>query len=347
MSRRAASGWRGALAVASLAVVTLAVAACGGDPSGTTGPTAGARLQLTVSGLVALDAVTQGRYEAWSLDASGGATSLGTLAVSGTQAATLDVAFPSSTPSSILVTVQAPGDAATTPSVHRLLTDDFRNDRATLEVDDALTLGGLALKQLPGQFTMFSPSDNYKNGYPSFEECGVWLFNMAPRLTPQNDMWVRLTPLTSGWTYEGWMVRDYGAADAIWLSYGKFVPDASGAVTTRDDTGWGAYSGVMDFKTAGEEEFPGDDWFANPLGFPLPSSLHLPLDLREKTSSGASRWTHVLTIEPMSDKGEAIGSERPFAVRPYRDAFGDGAPGIARTITFRPDGVPRGEAVRR
>jgi hypothetical protein len=193
---------------------------------------------------------------------------------------------------------------------------------------------------------MFSPSDNHMNGYPSFEECGVWLFNIAPRLTPQNDAWVRLTPLTPGWTYEGWMVRDHGAAGAIWLSYGKFLPDESGAVAARDNTGWGPFSGVDDFATAGEEEFPGDDWFANPLGFPFPAALSLPLDLREKDASGAGRWTHIITIEPRRDMGEAFGSERPFAIRPYRDTFGDAGPGSPRAITFRADGVPTGEATR-
>ncbi|MBK6306693.1 MAG: hypothetical protein IPF47_13620 [Gemmatimonadetes bacterium] len=245
------------------------------------------------------------------------------------------------------MTVQTLKDPAGSPSAHRLMKGEWKGGRATLSVENALTLGNLPLKQVPGQFTMFSPSDNFMNGYPSFEECGVWLFNMAPRQTPQNDQWVRLSPLTPGWIYEGWMVRDHGKPDAIWLSYGKFLPDASGAISSRDDTGWGPFSGVEDFQTAGEEEFPGDDWFSNPLGFPFPSVLRLPLDLREKDATGSSRWTHVITIEPRSDKGEAIGSERPFAIRPYRDGFGDSAPGTPRTITYRPEGVPQGDAARR
>lgn len=334
---------------AALAVmVALAgLAACGGGGSSeSTGPAAQARLQLTVTGLVALDPVSQGRYEAWSLDAAGTATSLGTLAVSGTSGS-LDVALPATEPAAILVTVQTLKDAVGSPSTHRLMKGEWKGGRATLTVENALTRGDLPLKQVPGQFTMFSPSDNFMNGYPSFEECGVWLFNMAPRQTPQNDQWVRLSPLTPGWIYEGWMVRDHGKPDAIWLSYGKFLPDASGAISSRDDTGWGPYSGVEDFQTAGEEEFPGDDWFSNPLGFPFPSVLRLPLDLREKDATGSSRWTHVITIEPSADKGEAIGSERPFAIRPYRDSFGDSAPGTPRTITYRPEGVPQGEAARR
>ena len=329
-------------------LAALALGACGGDGSAPSGPGGGATptLLLTVSGLVPLDPVTQGHYEAWSIDARGAPTSLGAIDVTPGQPASLRAQFPAVPPTSLLITVQRSRDAAGTPSAHHLLRGDWRGTRAELTVEDAVTRGNQPLKQVPGQFTMFSPSDNHMNGYPSFEECGVWLFNIAPRLTPQNDQWVRLTPLTPGWTYEGWMVRDLGAPDAIWLSYGKFLPDASGAIASRDDTGWGPFSGVTDFQTAGEEEFPGDDWFSNPLNFPFPSVLSLPLDLREKNAQGVGRWSHVITIEPMADKGEAIGSERPFAIRPYRDGFGDGVPGAPRTITFRPEGVPRGEATR-
>jgi hypothetical protein len=141
------------------------------------------------------------------------------------------------------------------------------------------------------------------------------------------------------------MVRDIDTPSAIWLSYGKFLPDATGAVNSRDDTGWGPFSGVTNFLTAGEEEFPGDDWISNPLGFPLPAGLTLPLDLREKNPGGTWRWTHVITVEPTSDRGEGVRNEKPFTIRPYRDPFGDGAPGSPRTITFRPDGLPSGQVV--
>jgi hypothetical protein len=173
----------------------------------------------------------------------------------------------------------------------------------------------------------------------------VWLFNISPGLTPQNDFYVRLTQLEKGWTYEGWMVRDLGSPSEIWLSYGKFVPDWTGALNRADDTGWGPFSGVADFQNSRLEDFPGDDWISNTLGFRFPSELNLPLNLREKDATGKLRWTHVITIEPMSDKGEAIGSEQPFFLRPYVDSFGDLNPGVARTISFRPESMPRGEVV--
>jgi hypothetical protein len=170
----------------------------------------------------------------------------------------------------------------------------------------------------------------------------VWLFNVRPRETPQNDMWVRMTQLTPGWTYEGWVVRDLGTPNEIWLSYGKFLPDATGALSAKDDTGWGPFSGVIDFRTAGVEDFPGDDWISNPLGYPFPPALTLPLNLRETDASGRLRWTHVITVEPSTNRGEAVGSERPFFIRPYSDPVGDGGPGVPRVITYRSAGVPGG-----
>lgn len=320
--------------------LALALAGCGGDgPTGTAIPP-GATLEISLTGLAAPPA--GGRYEAWAVDRAGALHSLGPVA--GT---TLSAANPIPDLAGVALTYEPAGDAAGQPSAHRLLTGTFRGARAELTAAGALTLGSNPLRERPGQFTMFSPSDNFRNGYPSHEESGIWLFNMAPRETEQGDMWVRLTQLQPGWVYEGWMVRDIDTPGAIWLSYGKFTPDQTGAVNSRDDTGWGPFSGVLDFLTAGEEEFPGDDWISNPLGYPWPAELPLPLDLRERDGAGALRWTHVITVEPSSDKGEAIGAERPFVVRPYRDSFGTGGPGAPRTITFRADGVPAGTAVWR
>ncbi len=326
------------------AVLLFAVAACGGSDATDATIPSGASLALTVSGLLPLDAPS-GTYEAWVHDRQGVATSLGTIDVR--QGSTFTLSNPIADARAVSLTWEPRGDRDPAPSPHRLLNGDFRGARAELALAGAVTQGILPLRDRPGQFTMFSPSDNDVHGYPSFEESGVWLFNMEPRATQQGDMWVRLTQLQPGWVYEGWMVRDIEAPGAIWLSYGKFTPDATGAVNARDNTGWGPFSGALDFATAGEEEFPGDDWISNPLSLPFPAGLTLPLNLRELNAQGGFRWTHVITLEPASDRGEPVGSERPFTIRPYRDAFGAGGPGAARTITFRADGVPSGQVARK
>lgn len=330
--------FRGRHFLLSVAVAVAAAACGGGDATSPGGGTASTSLTFTFSALRALDPATEGVYQAWTRDAGGAFHSLGQFPYATT--VTLPLAEPLGDGAELWITVQRPGDGDAVPSAQKLLRGTLHGRAADLTIVGAITQSTLQLKAHPGQFTMFSPSDNALSGYPSHEESGVWLFNMRPDLTEQDDMWVRLSQLDAGWTYEGWMVRDIGTANAVWLSYGKFTPDYTGAVNTRDDTGWGPFSGVVDFRTDGEEEFPGDDWISNPLNFALPAGLTLPLDLRETDASGHFRWTHVITIEPAWNRGEAIGSERPFLVMPYEDPFGGGAPGAARTITFHPEGVP-------
>jgi hypothetical protein len=313
--------------------------ACGGGSDGPTTPTGSARIVIATS-LPALDPARDGRYEAWAIDASGSFHSLGRFNAGGT----ITVANPAGGVVGIEVTLEPPTDADALPSAQVLLRGTMLGGRAELGYQGAITQNDLALRAAPGQFTMFSPSDNDTLGYPSNEEAGVWLFNMAPGQTEQKDYYVRVTQLQAGWTYEGWMVRDLGQAGAIWLSYGKFLPDWTGALNQPDDTGWGPFSGVVDYQRARLEDFPGDDWISNPLHLPWRTELPLPLDLREKDTQGRMRWTHVITIEPVTDRGEAITTERPFFLRPYVDPFGDLPPGTARVITLHTETLPHGTA---
>lgn len=340
---------RASLAAGALALL---LSACAGDGAG---PTAsrGAELEIDLSRLPALDAAREGSYELWVVDADGRAHSAGRL---DPRAGRAMVTNPAERATALEITLEPPGDTDPAPSSQRLLTGPIRGGRAELTLDGAITRGGMPLEDSPGQFTIyFTPSDNHYAGYPSHEEAGVWLFNIHPRDSEQGDGWVRLSPLHEGWVYEGWVVRDLGSPAAIWLSYGKFLPDPHGAVNTRDDTGWGPFSGVYDYVTAGEtkEDYPGDDWISNPIGFPWPEELSLPLDLRERNAAGGARWTHVITVEPASDRGEEIMTERPFVVRPYLDPFPERMEGIVRPyglpapITFHPDALPRATATVR
>lgn len=287
-----------------------------------------------------LDTAREGGYEAWVVDAAGKHHSLGRFVVGGA----LSVVSPVADPRTVEITLEPPADSSASPSEQVLLRGTLKGGHAELSYVGAVTQNGLPLRDAPGQFTMFTPSDNDSLGYPSHEEAGVWLFNMSPGTTAQKDYYVRLAQLQRGWTYEGWMVRDIGQPAAIWLSYGKFVPDWAGVVNQPDDTGWGPFSGVADFRRARLEDFPGDDWISNPLHLPWSYDLTLPLDLREKDAQGRVRWTHVISIEPATDRGEPITTERPFFIRPYANSFGDLGPGVARTITLHLDSMPRGVA---
>ncbi|GLC25108.1 hypothetical protein rosag_16210 [Roseisolibacter agri] len=325
-------------------LAALAAAACGGGGGGDAPTAPGpAVLALTLAGVGPLDPAREGHYAAW-LIAGGDVRPAGRVQLGADGSATVPIAERPARVDSVLVTVEPPGDADPGPSAQRLLVGALRGGRATLGVTGALTRGALPLQERPGQFTLFTTSNNARLGYPSYEEAGVWLFNIVPNETPQRDTWVRLAQLAPAWTYEGWVVRDLGASNAVWLSYGKFVTDDGGAVAEKDDDGWGPLSGIPDYLTAGIDNFPGSDFLANPLGLPLPAGVTLPLDLRERDAAGGSRWSHVITIEPATERGEAMGAARPFLVRPYRDPFGDAGAGRPRAITYRPDGVPHGTA---
>ncbi len=322
--------------------------ACGGaagvDGAGVTTPGSSARTLTLELALPHLERAREGRYQAWTVAGTGARTALGRFDAGGT----LTIPLASADVSRVEITLEPPGDADDVPSPQVLLRGEVRGGAAELSYVGAVTAADVPLRDAPGQFTMFTPSDNDFAGYPSHEESGVWLFNMLPGATAQRDYYVRVAQLQPGWTYEGWMVRDIDQPSAIWLSYGKFVPDWTGALNQPDDTGWGPFSGVTDYRTARLEDFPGDDWISNPLALPWTNGLALPLNLREKNAAGAGHWTHVITIEPSRDRGEPVTTERPFFMRPYADPFGDLGPGVPRTISApRLSVMPHGSAVVR
>lgn len=322
--------------VALLAAAVLAWSGCdSADPLGVQGTP----LRLELDGLAAIDPDRTGVYEAWVVDRSGGAHSAGRF--SGADAV-VQLTTPISSGVRFMVTLEPPGDADDAPSPHVLLHGDLSRGGASLGIEGAVTAANLTLRESPGQWTVFTPSDNFEYGYPSNEHAGVWLFNSAPRETEQGDFYVRLSPLRDGWMYEGWIVRDFGTPGEVWLSYGKFRPSPDGTVDQRDHTGWGPFSGVDDYRTAGAENYPGDDWVSNPFGYDIPGGLELPLDLREQDSSGQFRWTHVITVEPAWELDEPLTSERPFVIRPYVDRFTDTGIGRPRPVTLRPERVPHG-----
>ncbi len=142
-------------------------------------------------------------------------------------------------------------------------------------------------------------------------------------------------------------MRDYGAPDAVWLSYGKFRPDETRQANARDDTGLGFFSGRTDhrFALGLQVRVPGDVWLSNVMNFPVPGDVALPIDLNGDAAAGtASRWTHVITIEPWGPNRdpEPADQARPFFVRPYRNAIGEAPADVPRVIEFDRSTIPTG-----
>ena len=105
---------------------------------------------------------------------------------------------------------------------------------------------------------------------------------------------------------------------------------------------------------------PGDDWIGNPHGYPVPGDLPLPLDLNgcvdfvddqgntllecRDIYEGPSRFTHVITIEPIRDLDEDPWLAQPFFLELYMNPVGEGHPAVKRVLEFQPQNLPVGTA---
>ncbi len=310
------------------AVLLISLSGCGDVPSA---PEAGDRLEISFHGLRALDPSSEGSYEAWVTTGSGEIHSLGRFVLPPT--GRVEFEMPVTDGSALSVTVEPPGDSGATPSPQVLLEGELSGGAFTLTTLGNVTAGP-PLNDAPGHHSLFTSSNNVKLGYPSSENSGLWMFSIDKSLNRHGTREVMVTPLRRAWLYEGWIVRDYGSADEIWISYGKFRPDNRQLLNSRDDTGSGPFSGDEDYRNGGIEDVPGEEWTVNPLGLPFPEQLSLPLQLDSLDASDEAVWTHVITIEPAFDEDEPLRSEQPFLLQPYRNAIGAGGPGVPRKILF-------------
>jgi len=307
-------------------------------------------IELSITNLTPLDPETEGTYETWVVSPGGDLLSAGRFIVT-SDPTSVETNSPVPNPEDIMITVEPPDDDDDRPSMHKLFGGRFTDGIATLTTVGYVTVVGVPLEPTPGTHILASPSDDGENGYPSHEDAGLWLFNIGGD-TLDGSYYLDFSPLTEGWYYEGWIVRDYGSVDAIWISYGKFRPDAFRQSNDRDDTGLGFFSGRTDYEFALSltVRTPGDDWLGNALGLDVPGGVQLPLDLNGDADLGIlSRWTHVITIEPWGPNraAESIHDAKPFWLEPYRNAIGEAPASTPRDIVFHPEGLPTGTATLR
>jgi Anti-sigma-K factor rskA, C-terminal len=333
LTMRHASGWGAGVGLAIL------LAGCGsGSP---TAAASGTTLDLAVRGLIPLDAATEGSYEMWAVTASGERVSAGRIAAGAITAggtSHVPLVLPVGGATAIQVTVEPPGDVDAVPSSAVLLAGALHGSSAHLTIEGSVT-DGRPLERHPGHHSLFTSSNNVALGYPSAENAGLWLFSISVEVNLHKTREVKLIPLRRGWIYEGWVVRSPGTPDEVWVPYGKYRPDPLGLLTSRDNTGSGFFSGDEDYVNGGVEDVPGDEWtttrVASKLGLQLPGGLEVPLALDSLDAAGRPVWYHVITIEPAFDESEPPLADRPFALRPYRNAIGAGGPGVPREILYQ------------
>ncbi len=331
------------LTLSFVSVIGVLSIACSSDGFA---PTPQTQILVELTGVGPLDSSTEGTLHAWVVGRDGIIRSAGPLPT-GEQAQGI-VTSSVSDLEFIVLTLQLPGETDDRPSAHKLLGGRFDNDVAILTIDQYVTLAGIPLEPDPGTHILATLSDNTGLGPFDNEEAGIWLFDPTVD-TLDASYYQNFAPLTTGWTYEGWVVRDYGLSNDVWISYGKFVSDPFRQANARDDTGVGYFSGMTGFEFARPLfiRFPGDDFLSDALGFPPPAGISLPIDLNGDASAGAeSRWTHVITIEPwdVNWDAELPDVSRPFFLQPYRNAIGEAAADVPRTIRFHPETLPTGTA---
>lgn len=327
---------------AGLVALLLAAGGCGDT---VTAPSVGDELTLSFRNLSTVHP-DQGTLEVWVHTASdtvsvGRLPGSGAAADAGAPVPDLDFELPLAGATGIFVTVEPPGDANARPSRSVVLAGPISGGRADLVLEGSIT-DGRPLQPAPGAHSLFTTSNNAEDGYPSAEAAGLWLFTLTPSRNVHRSREVRVTPLQPGWTYEGWIVSQ--TEPRVWISYGKFRPDELGLLSSRDDTGTGPFSGAQDFRNAGVEDVPGEEWtsteVSDRLGLTLPASLDVPLLIDGVDASGKALWHHVITVEPAFDIDEPLMSGRPFPVQPYENPVGSAGPGVPRTIELAADRLP-------
>lgn len=368
-------GWRGGPPLLLGLLAAAALVGCGPESTAPRAGDDGATLTLRLRHVPALVPEVHGSYEAWVVEPGGGVRSAGRFQghPAGSASVTVTLESPVADPVEVFVTVEPPGDVDGTPSTMRFVGGPVQGGRAELDHNAYLT-PGVPLQPTPGTHVLFTPSNNQElGGVDTFEDAGVWMFNIdAPGgARPDNpDYYLTYTPLSPGWVYEGWIVRDHGTDDAVWLAYGKFQPSPRQKADSMDSAGFGPFSGRLrprEVRFEHEIAFPGADWVSNPFGLPVPGGLSLPLDLNGCRAGpeaceaagqeyGDSRYTHVVTIEPRSELEEdrwldgTVAPENamvpePFPLfEPYRNPIGNAPPSEPRTIEYHPEGVPAGTA---
>lgn len=304
-----------------MSAVAVALAACSDtqDPTGTT------TLSVGFTNLATLDPTTEGTYEGWVIDAAGSPHSTGTFTIGGVASYTFD--SPLAAPTTFVVTVEPPNDSDPLPSAQKLLGGALVNGSATLTPLGFVSESPSAdFTTSPGTHVLLTPT----TATSTDDDAGIWLLN-PPGAGGSPTASVSLPPLTSGWTYEGWIVYRPGTAMETAISYGKFTPQSDGSLTGRDSNAAGPFSGAPGDLSAGPP-FPGGDFVAA-NGASIPAGLTLPFDFNgDDAVLGDSEWMHVITIEPVFDAGEATLDAKPFQLKPFGDPFGDGGPTTARTI---------------
>lgn len=179
-----------------------------------------------------------------------------------------------STATTVVITIEPPGDEDPAPADTHFLAGDLVDGGAELTIDHPAALG-TDFAEASGEFVLATPTDGDRTNN---EFSGVW-FLTFPGPVPG----LSLPNLPAGWTYEGWTV-----IEGIPVTTGTFL-----AVDQSDDAA--PFSG-----TVRTPSFPGEDYLVD-----APDGLSFPTDL-----SGSSV---VVSVEPLTEDNSLPFVLKPLA----------------------------------
>ena len=262
--------------LAMIAVVVLAIAACGGDDENET-------LTLSFTGIEPL--ANGYHYEGWAIidgspvstgkfnvDGNGGLVDLtGGMIENGGFKTGTDL----SNATAIVLTIEPNGDTDTIPTDTHYLAGSVENLSADLSVGHSAALGD-SFADASGSYILATPTDEDRTN----ENSGIWFLVEVEGWPPGNGL--RLPTLPAGWEYEGWVVIDGN-------------PVTTGRFTDVEATDLGApFSGPKEGPA-----FPGEDFLMG-----APDGLTFPV--------GLNGGTAVISIEPAPDDSAAPFTLKPL-----------------------------------
>jgi len=287
-----------------LAILALGIFATSCDNDDDNGPTT-SNLTLNLSGLE--DLGSDFVYEGWLL-VNATPVSIGTF-TNTTSPQTFSINTEQLNSAELFGISIEPSDD-TNPNISEtvILLGEFVDNTAALNIGVITDFIGFA--SASGTFFLRTPTDEVMPGPNNMnDEYGVWFG--TPGMPPTANL--NLPDLTSGWTYEGWVIGDSGP-----LSTGRFTDFGD-----RDD--FRGFSGT-EFNQG--PPIPGEDFFLN-----APVGETFPLDVRGRTV--------LITVEPVPDN-----SPMPFLLMPLTAVAGMATAPATHDFNLNTASFPSGSATR-
>jgi len=223
-----------------LVATGLLISACSSDDDGP----ATAPIEVNILNLQSLDGSVV--YKAW-LRANGEDISLGSFTDANFPKTFTTLASDVEAASEFFISIEE-SSSADTPSETRIVSATFSGASNTAQVSSASSIADFS--SMSGSFALRTFTGEMETGDPN----GIWFTNTlngATTITPG----LSLPTLSTGWSYEAWIVLDDNSGVSTTLPLGKFLS------ATESDT-----SDIFSAESNAAPEIPGEDFLDDTAG---------------------------------------------------------------------------------